>query len=635
MIAYFFMIIAEKIISFLPRNVVLNFGIFLGGLWYFLDGKRRHTAKRNIAMAFNKGISCPETCRIARESFRHIGTVFADSLRINKYKADNDSGLIQIEGAETIEKAFSYGKGLLFAIPHFGNWEMLVLLGKKFLRPLYDVARQIGNPYIERHILRLRRQAGMRFINKNDAARKILSYLRDNCGVGIFMDQNAGREGIYVDFFGRKASTYPTVAALAPRTGSIVIILYCIVQPDKKYRIIVEGPIELSKSDNPKKDIESNTAAIVSRFENIIRSHPEQYFWIHQRWKPIQNELMQREFRRVESIIIKAPNWMGDVVMAMPAISYVRQVFPEAKIKVLIKENLADLLRYSRDFDELITYRIRKMPMRLLDELQIIRRIHKEYFNLAVIFPFSISSVLWMRLAGVPMRLGANVRKRGEILTHPIKQQHEGEHQKDYFMRIARRLGTRDIQLNPIMPIGEKELDKADSILRECGIEHSIRVGIHPGAAYGPAKRWLPERFGELARRLSEEGILVLLFGTKNEREIVDDIIAKSNAKALNLCGRFSIGELAAMLKRCDVVVTNDSGPMHLAGAVGTKVVALFGSTNPLATSPSGECEIIWKKVDCSPCFKRKCPTDFECMKSISTEEVYSAVKRMLDRRNK
>jgi heptosyltransferase-2 len=182
------------------------------------------------------------------------------------------------------------------------------------------------------------------------------------------------------------------------------------------------------------------------------------------------------------------------------------------------------------------------------------------------------------------------------------------------------------------MPIGEAESKKAESIIREFNIERSIRVGIHPGAAYGPAKRWLPERFAELAMRLSKDGISIILFGSKGEKEVINGIMSKSEGKAINLCGRFTIGELAAMMKKCDAVVTNDSGPMHLAGAVGAKLIAIFGSTSPQATSPSGNYEIIWKNVDCSPCFRRECAQDFKCMKSITTDEVYDTVKRMLNR---
>lgn len=626
MTAYFFLIIAEKVISLLPRRMALSFGRFLGSLWYLFDSERRHNAKRNISLAFGTEKSYKDICRLARESFRHIGEVFTDSLRVN----NSYRNLIRIENPEKIEQAFAKGKGLLFAIPHFGNWEILTELGNKFSRPLYDIAREIDNSYIERHILRLRKKSGMKFISKNDSARKILTCLRDNCGVGIFMDQNAGREGIYANFLGRKASTYPTIATLALRTGSDVLIIYAKLMSDKTYKIVVEGPLEMKTTGDQKKDIELNTASINARFEKIIRQSPYQYFWMHQRWKPIQNELMRREFRRVESIIIKAPNWMGDVIMTLPAISYVKKTFPETIVKVLIKESLADLIRYNKDIDEVMTYTQRGFPIRLLDELNIIKRIRRQYFNLAIVFPYSFSSALWMRFAGIPVSLGANVRKRGMILTHTIPAKQAEEHQSDYFMRIVRRLGTKDLHLKPAVSIGEKENQKAENILHELKIQQSVRVGIHPGAAYGPAKRWLPERFAELIDKLNNDGLEVMLFGSNREKAIIEDIISRTRSKPINLCGKFNIAELAAMMKKCDVVVTNDSGPMHLAGAVGTRLVAIFGSTSPKATSPSGKYEIIWKNVDCSPCFKRQCRQDFKCMTSILAEEVYEAVNRML-----
>ena len=261
-------------------------------------------------MAYRGELSYSSACRLARESFRHMGRALVDSLRLKKYARDPGSICIAIEGGELVEEAFKKGNGLLLCIPHFGNWEMLVLLGNRFSRPLFDVARVIENPRIERHVLRVRAMAGMNFIGKDSAARKILRCLKDNCGVGIFMDQNAGREGIYVDFLGRKASTYPTVATLAPRTGAQVLLIYSVMEPGG-YRFVVEK-MKLEGGESPSASVVAeNTGRIMKRFEEIIRAHPNQYFWVHQRWKPIQNELMRREFRRVESIVVKAPNWGG------------------------------------------------------------------------------------------------------------------------------------------------------------------------------------------------------------------------------------------------------------------------------------------------------------------------------------
>ena len=244
-----------------------------------------------------------------------------------------------------------------------------------------------------------------------------------------------------------------------------------------------------------------------------------------------------------------------------------------------------------------------------------------------------MSSALWMFLAGIPVRLGSAIRGRSAFFTHTISPPRDGEHQLDYFLRITRVLGTRDMRSDIVVTVGKEAEQKADEILRDIGAEKGTSVvGIHPGAAYGPAKRWLPEKFAELAMRLTSDGMSVVLFGSPDENEFVEEIISQTNGTVDNLCGKLSLAQFAAMLKRCDIVVTNDSGPMHLAGSVGAKVVAIFGSTSPGATSPTGEHELIWKNVDCSPCFKRKCPTDFRCMQSITTDEVYSAVKKMVKR---
>jgi heptosyltransferase-2 len=341
---------------------------------------------------------------------------------------------------------------------------------------------------------------------------------------------------------------------------------------------------------------------------------------------------MQREFRRVESVLIKLPNWIGDIVMSIPAVRYVRRVFPEARLKVIVKQQLADLVADDPDIDGMLTYGMRRGPARLIDEFRIIRRIRREYANLAVIFPYSVSSALWTFLAGIPLRLGSAVRWRGLVLTHAVSPKARDEHQRDYFLRMVRRLGTRNLTPAPHIGIARPAGAGADALLRRLNITGSpALVGIHPGAAYGPAKRWFPGRFAELAGRLSGEGIRVLVFGAPPDGPVVDEIVAQAGDSVTNLCGQLSLGEFAALLAKCDVVVANDSGPMHLAGAVGAKVVAIFGSTSPRATSPSGQCRVIWKDIDCSPCFRRDCPHQYRCLELVSVDEVYSAVKEFLE----
>ena len=271
-----------------------------------------------------------------------------------------------------------------------------------------------------------------------------------------------------------------------------------------------------------------------------------------------------------------------------------RKAFPEARITVVIKEPLADLVRNSPDVDDVITYRMRKGIARIADEISIIRRIRKEYFNLAVVLPYSVSSALWMKLAGVPMRLGSAVRCRGIVLTHPISRRNDGEHQLEYFLRIVRRLGTKAIDTPPSVGISDEDARKAARVLAESGVEKGKRlVGIHPGAAYGPAKRWFPQRFAGLAGRLMKNGISVAIFGAGGERHIVDEIVSGTDGRVANLSGEFTLGELAAAFRIVRRRRDQRFRPDASRGASGTKVVAIFGSTSPGATSPSGQCRII------------------------------------------
>ena len=159
-----------------------------------------------------------------------------------------------------------------------------------------------------------------------------------------------------------------------------------------------------------------------------------------------------------------------------------------------------------------------------------------------------------------------------------------------------------------------------------------INIGINPGSTYGPAKRWLPERFAGVGKRLvNEHKARILLFGQGEEKHLSDFIAGRIGENCLNLAGKTTLARLAALLERCDLLLTNDTGPMHIAAALGVPVVAVFGPTDPRTTAPAGEKHIIVRKpVACSPCLKRKCPTDHQCMKAISVEDVFNAVLKLL-----
>ena len=258
-------------------------------------------------------------------------------------------------------------------------------------------------------------------------------------------------------------------------------------------------------------------------------------------------------------------------------------------------------------------------------------------FDLAVVLPRSFHSILPIYLSGIPVRVGYQGRGRSFLLTHEIPR--EGEvlrlHRVHYYQRLVEVLGQAEGSFSPRVLLREEDRKWAEQRLRDLGfMDGRLLVGINPGATYGLAKCWSPDRFAELGKRLVEKSkASVLLFGKEEEGPIAKEIVRHLGSKGADLTGQTRLLQLAALLERCRLLVTNDTGTMHLSAAVGTPVVALFGSTDPVTTGPWGEGHlVIRKEVPCSPCLKRICPTDHQCMERITVEEVEEAVVRRLNK---
>ncbi|MDI6764009.1 MAG: lipopolysaccharide heptosyltransferase II, partial [Thermodesulfobacteriota bacterium] len=256
-------------------------------------------------------------------------------------------------------------------------------------------------------------------------------------------------------------------------------------------------------------------------------------------------------------------------------------------------------------------------------------------FDLALIFPRSFRSAFQIYLAGIPIRIGYQDEGRSFFLTHQIRR--KGEvlhlHRVHYYRRLMEPLGHLESVPSPRLFLREEERGWAQKRLEELGLlDGRPLIGINPGAAYGLAKCWHPDRFAELGRRLSGKWkATALIFGREEERVMADKILRNLGGGGVDFTGKTRLLQLAALLERCHLLVTNDTGTMHMASAVGTPVVAIFGSTDPVATGPWGDGHVVVKKdVPCSPCLKRVCPTDHRCMELITVDEVEEVVSRKL-----
>lgn len=329
------------------------------------------------------------------------------------------------------------------------------------------------------------------------------------------------------------------------------------------------------------------------------------------------------------------PNWVGDLVMATPVLTDLRHRFPDAEITAMCKEHLADLLKRDGAVDEVFAF---SQPgygfLRRAADADLIGKIRMGRYDLGVLLTNSFSSA-WLFFQGrIPRRLGYRARLRSFFLTDGVSWPAERMHQVDFYKTLLEPLGIKRSQTAPRIYLTEEEIRIAKELLYQRGYrEGRALIGINPGAAYGSAKCWPPERFRSLALQLSDKDpeAFILFFGDAATEGMVKEIVKEMPPRVLNLAGATDLRELICLIKLCDVLVTNDSGPMHIGAALGTPLVALFGSTDEALTGPFGQSEaVIRKKVSCSPCFERVCPIDFRCMRGIAVEEV---VRRTLERR--
>jgi len=347
-----------------------------------------------------------------------------------------------------------------------------------------------------------------------------------------------------------------------------------------------------------------------------------------------------RTSRRIEetrSILIRGTNWIGDVVMTLPAIAALRRTFPQARISILVKPWVADLLDLCPDVDEVIVYRSPGNHAGFGGLLQLAGELREQRFDAAVLLQNAIEAALIAFLARIPIRAGYNSDGRGLFLTHSVKRTRAVRRipQVDYYLEMVRTLGCDADSREAHLALTAKDRGRAAEILQSRGINPpSEIVGIAPGATYGAAKKWFPDRFAAVADRLADEfGVRVVLFGSAADRESTMTVCSHARHRMTDLAGETTLREAVALISRCRLFISNDSGLMHVAGALGIPTVAIFGSTNPVTTSPMGENNfIVHKDLPCSPCLKTTCPKDFACMDLIGVEDVYGAARCLITR---
>lgn len=336
--------------------------------------------------------------------------------------------------------------------------------------------------------------------------------------------------------------------------------------------------------------------------------------------------LSKQPFRR---ILVRSTNWIGDAVMTTPAMGTIRAAYPQAQIAVAANPAVAELFRHHPYCDRVLVFDKKGVHRGLSGLLRFASELRRERFDLAILLQNAIEAALLAALAGIPRRAGYRTDGRGLLLTDgvPVGKTERCLHHTEYYQRMLRALGIEGGGGALRLECTGEELVWARQTLGA-----GRYLAVNPGAAYGSAKRWFPDRFAAVADTLANEhGLSVVLTGGPGEAEIGRDIAAAMRGPALNLIGHTSVRQLMAVLSLCRLVVTNDSGPMHVAAAFGVPIVAVFGPTDHTTTSPLADTvRIVRHHTECAPCLLRQCPTDHRCMEAVTVDDVLSAARELL-----
>jgi heptosyltransferase II len=324
-------------------------------------------------------------------------------------------------------------------------------------------------------------------------------------------------------------------------------------------------------------------------------------------------------------VLVRTPNWLGDAVMAMPAMTALRQAFRDRTLVLAAAPSIAPLFHEITPVapDEVITVE-RTTEAKTLRDARV---------DLAVLLPNSFRTAWVCRQAGITNRWGYRAHGRSLLLTRGISRPRGKRHQSEYYKHLVSSLGFETRDMLPRLEITPHTRERVDQLLAQAHVDRAVPiVGMAPGAAYGHAKRWPPKRVAELAGRLGARGATCILVGAAGDRDAGAEIESSlpSGARVVNLIGRTDLRVFAGLLAACHAFVSNDSGAMHLAAAAGVPVAAIFGPTDERATAPLGDHDVITHQVFCRPCLLRDCPIDHRCMRGITVDTVFDAVERRL-----
>ena len=344
-----------------------------------------------------------------------------------------------------------------------------------------------------------------------------------------------------------------------------------------------------------------------------------------------------RRVLTADPVVVFAPNWLGDAVMALPAIADVRRAFPSARLVIAARASVASLFQLVPGVDEIVTLtwrgRVLARGARHSD-IATLRTLTVSGQALAILLPNSFGTAWVARQARFAERWGYARDMRGVLLTRSVTVPHDSMHQGRYYQQLVAGVGLANGPLEPCVDVSDALRQAARHQLAAAGWDaQQPLISMAPGAAYGTAKRWLPAHFASVIADLAQRGVRTALVGSAADAGTIRTIVTASDARAaqpIDLAGKTSLQELAGVIATSAACLSNDSGAMHLAGAIGTPIVALFGPTRDAETAPltraGAHSDVLFNPVGCRPCMLRDCPIDHRCMRGLEPSRVTAAL---------
>lgn len=617
--------LASAAICLLPIAGIFRLGWFLGSVSYYIAAPYRRLVLRNLLIAFHAEKSMAEIRALAKRHFATLGANLLCSIKIPRLPRDEIRSLVIIEGLEEMKADGIDGAGFVFVISHLGSWELFAQLTPIIFEcKVGTIFQALGNPYIDAEVRRDRARLGLELFERKEGIVHASQFIRAGGGVGILIDQHAGDAGLWCPFFNRLASTTTLPAMLALRTSGWLVPAAVYTDGVARWRCVISKGMRAEGQS-----VEAATVNINRLLEQQIRRQPEDWFWVHNRWKTPKPKFLLQGYKRGIAlapettakdlqpfrILIRSSNWLGDAIMSVPAVRAIKRGRIDAHVTILTPAKLADVWKSVEEVDEIVTIERGEGIWSVAKRL-------RWTFDVAILFPNSLRVALEAWLAEIPRRVGYPGHSRRSLLNQvfaPKKKKKDlkrPEHQVHHYLALAEFVGA---DIKGVM----KRLPALSPVKKERPV-----IGLCPGAEYGPAKRWLPERFAQVVRIVQEcTGAEWKIFGVEKDRPIVDAIVSAAKVPCTDLAGKTTLEELMTQLRTCDLLLTNDTGTMHLAVFLGVPTVSIFGSTEPTLTGPLGaNHRVLRHHVDCSPCFLRECPLDFRCMTAIGATEVVEAV---------